>query len=349
MGKFDHIFAANACNFQDLPVPTAIRLLRLHASKNDGQIECSLQTVLDCQTAPPYYALSYCWGTQTAAKCIKCDGREFFVTQDLYSALHHLRAARAEKLFWIDAICINQYDVLERNAQVSKMNEIYHNAENVLVWLGQEDEHTATIFHVIQDISLACAATFLGVPGLEEWPHQLLEECDSPAMLQQLMDYEHNSVVPAPAAEIWQHIARLYQRSWFERVWIIQEISNTPRAIVLCGRQEVLWLMVGIVANWLMRSKQGREVRQVLQVSFRDTTAPSGITNANFLSQPERRTPYDSPFMWILDQSRRFKATEPRDRIFALIQHTIGRMKSIDDGRTCLQDETVSTIQVSMP
>jgi len=343
MGRFDHMFAANACNFQRLATTTAIRLVYLHANNDDSQIECSLQIALDCRTAPPYHALSYCWGTETCTKCIRCDGQELLVTKDLYSALHRIRAKRAEQLFWIDAICINQHDVLERNAQVSNMRAIYDNAESVLVWLGQEDKHTAFIFRTMQTISLARAAEFTKAANLNEWPQQLLEDGNFRAMWQQRTNYDHNNMLPAPDAEIWQHFAHLFQRPWFERVWIIQEISNTCKTVVLCGLQEIIWPMIGIAANWLMRSEQGSHVRQVLQVSLRNTTPPSGITNAHFLAQPERTTLCDSPFLWMLDESRQFKATEPKDRIFALVNHAVRRVQRGNSSRVCYQDEPVST------
>ncbi|CAG7556529.1 unnamed protein product [Fusarium equiseti] len=38
--------------------------------------------------------------------------------------------------FWIDAICINQEDIPERNAQVLRMKDIYENAKRIICWLG---------------------------------------------------------------------------------------------------------------------------------------------------------------------------------------------------------------------
>jgi hypothetical protein len=40
------------------------------------------------------------------------------------------------KYFWIDAICINQDDIPERNSQVQMMGDIYTNATFVMIWLG---------------------------------------------------------------------------------------------------------------------------------------------------------------------------------------------------------------------
>jgi len=36
----------------------------------------------------------------------------------------------------VDAVCINQENLLERNSQVQIMDQIYRNAETVHIWLG---------------------------------------------------------------------------------------------------------------------------------------------------------------------------------------------------------------------
>ncbi len=38
--------------------------------------------------------------------------------------------------YWIDALCISQSDVTERSQQVSRMKEIYTQAQEVIIWLG---------------------------------------------------------------------------------------------------------------------------------------------------------------------------------------------------------------------
>jgi len=45
-------------------------------------------------------------------------------------------AVIADFLWWVDAICINQKNVLERDRQVSQMGAIYRDADCVHVWLG---------------------------------------------------------------------------------------------------------------------------------------------------------------------------------------------------------------------
>lgn len=51
--------------------------------------------------------------------------------------LRHLRKREKQRFLWIDAICINQNDNKEKACQVQLMEEIYQQAENVHVWLGE--------------------------------------------------------------------------------------------------------------------------------------------------------------------------------------------------------------------
>lgn len=94
-----------------------------------------------------YFALSYTWGEGTAREPteeINVDDARFKVSPNLLAALraienHALKGAIQEPwCFWIDAICINQNDEVEKSAQVKSMGEIYRGAVEVLIWLGSE-------------------------------------------------------------------------------------------------------------------------------------------------------------------------------------------------------------------
>lgn len=55
----------------------------------------------------------------------------------------------------IDAICINQDDPDEKSVQVQRMQDIYRNAKQVLVWIGRANDHTGLAFAQITRL-LAC-------------------------------------------------------------------------------------------------------------------------------------------------------------------------------------------------
>ena len=47
------------------------------------------------------------------------------ITRNLYRALKQLRCNNQSRVFWIDAICVNQQDMDERGHQVQRMADIY--------------------------------------------------------------------------------------------------------------------------------------------------------------------------------------------------------------------------------
>ncbi|KAL7893156.1 heterokaryon incompatibility domain-containing protein [Trichoderma sp. SZMC 28014] len=131
---------------QDLPGGDHIRLLTLAPSANLSdpiQVEMSIVKLAD---EPAFNALSYVWGTSTKKLPITCNGEQFDVTENLDSALRHLRSEENERVFWIDAICINQKDDLERGYQVSLMKDIYRMASLVVIWLGEADSDSDLVF-----------------------------------------------------------------------------------------------------------------------------------------------------------------------------------------------------------
>ena len=82
----------------------------------------------------PYTALSYVWGPKVDPKTIFCSASAYLhVRKNLYDALLRIRHPTETKTLWIDAICINQSDITERNHQVAQMRQIYQRASQLLI------------------------------------------------------------------------------------------------------------------------------------------------------------------------------------------------------------------------
>ncbi len=63
-------------------------------------------------------------------------GSPFPVTINLKAALRALRQRKKVRVLWVDAVCINQADIPEKNVQVPLMSRLYSGADSVIVWLG---------------------------------------------------------------------------------------------------------------------------------------------------------------------------------------------------------------------
>ncbi len=95
---------------------------------------------------------------------ISCDGKTMLVTANLYDALRTLRsvdstvpssqpALQNDKYFWIDAMCVDQANITERNTQVAMMGHTFREAQSVLIWLGAEDQFVSDALELIEALA----------------------------------------------------------------------------------------------------------------------------------------------------------------------------------------------------
>ncbi|OTA95382.1 hypothetical protein M434DRAFT_208127 [Hypoxylon sp. CO27-5] len=208
-------------NYKPLnPDSREIRMLEIHpAFRTSSTIKCSLIVAnldnLNDDSVPFsfYEALSYTWGDPTGKVTIKLDGCPFEVTRNLAAALRRLRAKRGYRYLWVDAICINQDDDQERNSQVSLMGLIYRTAEQVLIWLGREADGSKNAMKLIFSVA-----------------DLYVEESDVAASL---ANEAHRAR--------WRDVARLFDRPYWRRVWVRQEIALAKGIVVLCGDRMMSW------------------------------------------------------------------------------------------------------------
>jgi hypothetical protein len=100
-----------------------------------------------------YHALSYVWGQEPPVQQILVNGKTTFIRPNLFFALQRIRALQSVQMrIWIDSLCINQSDDLERNGQVLRMAQIYNKADGVFVWLGEENLTSRLAIELVDEI-----------------------------------------------------------------------------------------------------------------------------------------------------------------------------------------------------
>lgn len=110
-----------------------MRTLEIFPGERGSTIECKL---LVGPVGIAYTCLSYQWGTADNDCMVIVNEEPFNVRSNLHSFLVRARYIGIREKLWIDAICIDQSRVEERNHQVRLMSTIYRNASRVLIWLG---------------------------------------------------------------------------------------------------------------------------------------------------------------------------------------------------------------------
>jgi hypothetical protein len=121
---------------------SSIRLLKVRPFRHDGLVEVDIQQSDDGDdwSGDQYMCLSYVWGESMESRWISLNGHRHPVRVNLFNFLQVASVQMANKSLWIDALCINQNDLTEKNHQVRRMATIYRSCECVLIWLGIEPE-----------------------------------------------------------------------------------------------------------------------------------------------------------------------------------------------------------------
>lgn len=94
--------------------------------------------------SPQYESTSYTWASENgdSSKCRPLYiGRYWDIvlqTRNCWSMLQSLRLPIGTRAVWVDAICINQNDIEERDSQVMKMSQRYKSCHRVVVYLGPD-------------------------------------------------------------------------------------------------------------------------------------------------------------------------------------------------------------------
>ncbi|KAH7377554.1 heterokaryon incompatibility protein-domain-containing protein [Cadophora sp. MPI-SDFR-AT-0126] len=287
-----------------------IRLLQLQWDREEAAVSCALEyaSLID---PGPYIALSYCWGDLEATKRMNIGDFEFNATENLVRALQAVRKLRRQTgsgdftRLWVDAVCINQKDAQERSHQVRNMRQIYSRAQEVISFVGSFERISNAID---TETDIAAKARLKIIHGTSDWEKKTL----SPMSLRQKR-------IPNPKVEAletrgpkdFEEYDIFFSEAYWRRAWVIQEITVGAQVSILYGNMEFQWEDVAAFFTLLKRHAKSQ-----LFPRFQKT---HGLDH--LLEFRERffikRTPIS--LFEALNLSRKALATDPRDKIFALL------------------------------
>lgn len=135
----------------------AIRLIVLDpAIHDDAPLSCSIVQRRRSEQDQTYSAVSYAWGKPEFSRHLnmRCGDSPSYlrITPNVEDLMRRLRAPGEPRYLWIDAICLNQADELEKAQQVPLMGCIYEEARDVHIWLGPENPMTAELFTFFREV-----------------------------------------------------------------------------------------------------------------------------------------------------------------------------------------------------
>lgn len=165
---------------------------------------------------PEYETVSYVWGGEEGDS-ILCKpvyiGRYWDVilaTKNCSALLYYLRSQKVCRVIWLDAICINQADNVEKPAQISRMGDIYASCERVVAYLGDDL------------VSIPSGRTFR--PRID--------------FRKPMKTSAEFTVACAESAGLSED--QLFKRRYLTRIWIVQELLLSTEAMFPLGNLDVL-------------------------------------------------------------------------------------------------------------
>jgi hypothetical protein len=290
-----------------------IRLLTLFPGRFKDELcaKISIETHTDDLK---YEALSYAWGKHRnwLPRHIRVSSpdsqrrRVLKISPNLEVALRHLRYENSKRTLWIDAICIDQANLQERGHQVRLMGDIYRRASRVVAWLGSATEDSTRALDFLKFLS--------GILELE-WSNTLRLPKVVGVLSGRHNEEPHWADQKAPMSFEkflleYSSLQSLINRSWFERLWVRQEIGlGSPESIVQCGTDILSWKQFRDAIFFLLKWKQSHTVSLKEETQyFRRLRIVASLC---FLqaARPEH----------LLESSRPTKCGDPRDRIYGSV------------------------------
>lgn len=295
------------------------RVLILSPDARHAPVKCSLETLFvgpAKQEENAYEALSYAWGSQNNKVDILCDGRKLSITQQLETALKHLRDEEVPRRLWIDQICINQENLDERGAQVKMMAAIYSSARRVVVWLGEASQTTHLAIKFATELCEALTAL------AETYKGQIISLNDFGEILK-----PKNFYLPKRGESEWISLSELLSRRWFERLWVVQEVLMNENIIVQCGNEMFTWELMEELEGHFSRQLALEATLLPLGKASGDTWRGSYAYNGPPTPGPEllHRIRYAKchrhslHFHQIVQVFTSQEASDPRDFIYGLL------------------------------
>lgn len=206
------------------------------------------------------------------------------------------------RLLWIDSLCINQSDLLEKNRQVRLMDRIYQNARRTIIWLGasgQDSENAFALMDKLVEISETS----------KDMGHQR-PTAGSKRIITKGIKSLDSVGLPPVGHPSWKSIKHFFQRPWFTRIWVIQEVALSLDAVVMCGATERTWAQFFQLTNAILRL--GLPMLEV------DISVLSHINVIQWIRECKNNGQNDISLRACMTFFRRCACTDPRDMIFGL-------------------------------
>ena len=322
-----------------------IRILLLLPGEFKDPICCNL-LIAHLDEKPYYKALSYVWGDPSKRLPIFVNGQEHHITINLYRALRRIRNEIDVHVLWVDALCINQNDTNERSHQVSLMRDIFSSTEEAILFIGDHksdasdpsytksrEDQKAENFDLkywlystsfIRRLQSELSVLDEDIENIME-PKEVLDAFNlaytlASSALQSILKGE--GVPRAFTNGAAKALSKVLRLPWFTRIWTVQEAVIPEKSAIVCGSLKLQWFTMMEAARlaklWKLEKfhfsgdqKQALEELEIKVLPLRN-------------EHEAFQDAYGSEHCRLLQRYQHREATDPRDKVFALLAMTYG-------------------------
>jgi hypothetical protein len=216
-----------------------VQITRVQEDAGKDSIVLELDILHTClDQAGPYLAISYAWGNPERTHKLLVNGAALFVPENtfrtLYTVYHALPSLTTELgvpgeqvSLWIDAICINQSDVDEKEDQVRRMGRIYSQAVGAIGYIGRPPQGKnpfdgfRTLLWMGNDVGFV--ADDMPADAAHAWFGEWTRD---PSLFEQEV---------GPLGVFAEAFKNLFTNDWFIRCWVVQEMVLARETACLYG------------------------------------------------------------------------------------------------------------------
>lgn len=239
------------------PLPDAsnyIRLMKISVIDEEDDpltLECEL-TTCRIDESPPFYAISYSWGDPARTARLRINGHLMRVTQNCEVALCEAKLSTTastslrprlpcrkssphHSYYWCDAVCIDQQNKPEKEAQVASMGRIYRRAEKVLACLGPHVEGTDSQFLFRTLRARSGQLRRIGGHWAPRDEFQVDVARASDPEWYRMVKFFLLSMPRCTVIRLCRALECLLGTAYFQRTWIYQELFLGRNVSVCCG------------------------------------------------------------------------------------------------------------------
>lgn len=291
-----------AYNYAPLPGNDFIRVLELKPSvNNEAPLQSSLQIARLGYDDYPYDVMSYTWGEPVFSQTLYIETtppskgpsngglHPIGITTNLSKMLQNMRHPLHTRRLWVDALCINQKDDVEKSHQIPLMFQIYQQASRVVIWLGDsiEDQKRMRLLSIFARRRV---------------------QRDGPVSTMS-RDY---------LQAVQEAIYRLTEIPWFSRLWVVQEAVINTDVMMYCGVEKMSLLRLFDIVKDINSLSEHQPARLKSFLRMGDLWNEHARGHASEFSSGRCNGDRKCPTVDIMERFEHFGCADPRDRVYAI-------------------------------